>query len=304
MTTLSSFDLDFRYGYAGEQLVEELLTSGKTVEVKRDRRWHETGNLYIEFDCWYNSTQSWQPSGISVTKADYWAFVLEERLVENYKLSLKENNNEHFTTKEELKEFLSDGQSTLDWLKKNRKKYFSIRNTELVGIEIPILQPVLEDIPNVLMNGSIDFIIYEKNTESYTIYDIKTSTKGWSDYEKKDQTKINQILLYKRFYSKVMNVPEDKIDVKFFIVKRKVYQSPDYPIYRVQEFVPSNGKKKVEDAVKDLSLFIRECFTPDAKYKKDRLYPKNLNSCRTLRRSLQRIPKPSCDYFPDSHRTQ
>jgi len=206
--------------------------------------------------------------------------VLEERLVENYKLSLKENNNEHFTTKEELKEFLSDGQSTLDWLKKNRKKYFSIRNTELVGIEIPILQPVLEDIPNVLMNGSIDFIIYEKNTESYTIYDIKTSTKGWSDYEKKDQTKINQILLYKRFYSKVMNVPEDKIDVKFFIVKRKVYQSPDYPIYRVQEFVPSNGKKKVEDAVKDLSLFIRECFTPDAKYKKDRLYPKNLNSCK------------------------
>jgi hypothetical protein len=206
--------------------------------------------------------------------------ILEERLVENYKLSLQENNNEHFTTKEELKEFLSDGQSTLDWLKKNRKKYFSIRNTELVGIEIPILQPVLEDIPNVLMNGSIDFIIYEKNTESYTIYDIKTSTKGWSDYEKKDQTKINQILLYKRFYSKVMNVPEDKIDVKFFIVKRKVYQNPDYPIYRVQEFVPSNGKKKVEDAVKDLSLFIRECFTPDAKYKKDRLYPKNLNSCK------------------------
>jgi hypothetical protein len=81
MSTLSSFDLDFRYGYAGEQLVEELLTNGKTVEVKRDRRWHETGNLYIEFDCWFNSTQSWQPSGISVTKADYWAFVLEESVL-------------------------------------------------------------------------------------------------------------------------------------------------------------------------------------------------------------------------------
>jgi len=206
--------------------------------------------------------------------------LLEDRLVENYKLSLQENNNEHFTTKEKLKEFLVDGQSTLNWLKKNRKKYFSIRNTELVGIEIPILQPVLEDIPNVLMNGSIDFIIYEKNTESYTIYDIKTSTKGWSDYERKDQTKINQILLYKRFYSKVMNIAENKINVKFFIVKRKVYHNTDYPIYRVQEFIPSNGKKKVEDAFKDLSTFIRECFTVDAKYKKDRLYPKNLNSCK------------------------
>lgn len=81
MTTLSSFDLDFRYGYAGEQLVEELLTSGKTVEVKRDRRWHETGNLYIEIECWYNSTQSWQASGVAVTEADYWAFVLEESVL-------------------------------------------------------------------------------------------------------------------------------------------------------------------------------------------------------------------------------
>ena len=81
MSTLSSFDLDFRYGYAGEQLVEELLTNGKTVEVKRDRRWHETGNLYIEVECWYNSTHSWQASGIAVTEADYWAFVLEESVL-------------------------------------------------------------------------------------------------------------------------------------------------------------------------------------------------------------------------------
>ena len=81
MTSLSSFDLDFRYGYAGEQLVEELLTNGKTVEVKRDRKWHETGNLYIEVECWYTSTQSWQDSGIKVTEADYWAFVLEESVL-------------------------------------------------------------------------------------------------------------------------------------------------------------------------------------------------------------------------------
>ena len=68
--------------------------------------------------------------------------LLEDRLVANYKESITENKNEHFSTKEELKEFLSDGQLTLDWFKKNRGKYFSKKNTELVGIEIPILQPV------------------------------------------------------------------------------------------------------------------------------------------------------------------
>ena len=95
MTTLSSFDLDFRYGYAGEQLVEELLTNGKTVEVKRDRRWHETGNLYIEIECWYNSTESWQASGIAVTEADYWAFVLEESVLMIPTINVIQAINQH-----------------------------------------------------------------------------------------------------------------------------------------------------------------------------------------------------------------
>jgi hypothetical protein len=74
----SSFDLDFSYGQAGENLVEELLTQGKTIEVKRDRKWHSTGNVYVEVECWYMRTESWEPSGVMVTKAEYWAFVLEK----------------------------------------------------------------------------------------------------------------------------------------------------------------------------------------------------------------------------------
>lgn len=79
--TKSSFDLDFSFGREGEKLVEELLTGGRTIEVKRDRKWHQTGNVYIEVECWYVASQSWQPSGLSVTQADYWAFVLEEGVI-------------------------------------------------------------------------------------------------------------------------------------------------------------------------------------------------------------------------------
>jgi hypothetical protein len=206
--------------------------------------------------------------------------LLETRLIENYRTSLEENNGLHFSTAEQLKEFLGDGQATLDWFKKNRAKYFSKKNVHLVGIEVPILLPVTDEIPNVFINGFVDFILYDKELNKYTIYDIKTSTKGWSDYEKKDQVKINQILLYKKFYSKGMNVPEDDIDVKFFIVKRKVFSNPDYPTYRVQEFVPANGKKKVQDAYDSLTKFIKECFTPDAKYITDRVYTKNKDKCK------------------------
>ena len=72
----SNWDLDLRAGEAGESKVADLL-SLDTVEVKTDRRWWETGNVYIETECWYQSSQSWEPSGIRASKATHWAFVLQ-----------------------------------------------------------------------------------------------------------------------------------------------------------------------------------------------------------------------------------
>jgi hypothetical protein len=78
MATKSSFDLDFGFGRKGEQLVDELLTGGRTVEVKRDRKWFKTNNLYIETECYFQKTSAWTASGLGVTEAAYWAFVLQE----------------------------------------------------------------------------------------------------------------------------------------------------------------------------------------------------------------------------------
>lgn len=81
MAKFSDFDLDFSHGLTGENLVSDLLTGGLTVEVKTDRKWKNTNNLYIETECWYNGAGQWKPSGLSVTKAAYWAFVLEKGTV-------------------------------------------------------------------------------------------------------------------------------------------------------------------------------------------------------------------------------
>jgi hypothetical protein len=77
MSKLSDFDLDLSVGHEGESLVNQLLTNGKTIEVKTDLKWKNTGNLYIETVCWSHNNSEWYPSGISSTKAEYWAFVLE-----------------------------------------------------------------------------------------------------------------------------------------------------------------------------------------------------------------------------------
>jgi hypothetical protein len=77
----SDFDLDYGYGLQGENLVDALLRGANTVEVKRDRRWWDTGNIYIETECYFQTSQSWEQSGLSVTRAEYWAFVLESGVV-------------------------------------------------------------------------------------------------------------------------------------------------------------------------------------------------------------------------------
>lgn len=76
----SNWDLDYRHGLDGENMVANLLAI-ETVEVKNDRRWSETGNVYIETDCYYVNSQAWEPSGISISKASHWAFVLDEVVV-------------------------------------------------------------------------------------------------------------------------------------------------------------------------------------------------------------------------------
>ena len=192
----------------------------------------------------------------------------------------KENSAQgHFSNPEELTEFYEDAVDILYFVKRKRGLFFKRKNHELVGIEIPINGTIVEGFEFVKMKGFIDLVIHDKTLDKYTIYDIKTSTRGWSDYEKKDQTKVNQILLYKQFFSSLHKVPEDKIDVQFFIVRRKINENLEYAPKRVQEFVPSHGVRKVKSALEDLQNFVKNVFTSEGEYQ-EKTYFKNTAKCK------------------------
>lgn len=76
----SNWDLDLRDGMVGESKIADLLHLD-TVEIKTDRRWYETGNVYIETECYYVNEDAWKPSGIRVSQASHWAFVLEDSVL-------------------------------------------------------------------------------------------------------------------------------------------------------------------------------------------------------------------------------
>lgn len=215
---------------------------------------------------------------VSVTAADKIDLptYFKTRFIELY----KENSvASHFSNPEELSEFNDDAVAILNFIKRKRGLFFKRKNHELVGIEIPINGTIVEELKFVKMKGFIDLVIYNKILDKYTIYDIKTSTRGWSDYEKKDQTKINQILLYKRFFSALRNVPEDKIDIQFFIVRRKINENLEFAPKRVQEFIPSHGIRKVKSAFEDFQSFVNDVFNLEGGYQ-EKIYFKNIAKCK------------------------
>jgi len=222
-------------------------------------------------------------SGAAADRVDIEDF-FQTTFMEEYKKTLKENNGIHFSSASEMREYYDDGLAIIDYFKKNKSEYFSTRKWYLVGIEMPLVQPIDPDYPNVYLKGYIDFVLYNENANKVKIFDIKTSKNGWKDKEKKDELKMQQIILYKEYFAKQYNINPEQIDVEFFVVKRKLYENLDFPQKRIQIVEPASGKGKRNKAVTHITEFIRNVFNADGSFKKGEL--------------VKNVSKESCQWCP------
>ena len=205
--------------------------------------------------------------------------MLRTRMKRNFEDILKNNGGEMFCTEKDMVEFYMHGVEILKFIRKKRAQYFSKKGYELVGIEVPLNY----DLPNnIKFIGYIDVVIKDTVRDVIKIYDIKTSTMGWNKWMKADKNKTDQLLLYKQFYSKQFNHPMDRIEVEYFIVKRKLYENLDFPQKRVQKFAPANGKPSINQVVKRLDEFMTECFNSNGEYNTEHTYSKvaSKKNCR------------------------
>ena len=204
---------------------------------------------------------------------------LEDRLKKNFMEITQKNGGEEFCTKDQMVEFYEDGLKILEFFKKKRNQYFSKRGYELIGIETALNY----DLPkNIKFRGYIDLIIKDTVRNRIKIIDIKTSTHGWNKYQKADKNKTDQLLLYKKFYSQQHDVPMDRIEVEYFIVKRKLWENTDFPQKRIQTFIPANGTPSINKVNRRLDAFMEDCFTDDGEYRDDHTYSKlpSKKNCR------------------------
>ena len=186
--------------------------------------------------------------------------LLENKLREEYLIQYKKNKKQHFSSSEEIREFFDDGIKIFDYFKKNKGKYFSKKGWFLVGCEIPISIVPNNAYKNVIYNGFLDVVLYHEPTNTFQIIDIKTSTKGWNSYAKKDEEKQFQLILYKKYFAEQFGLSEESIDIEFLIVRRKIYEGGEYPQKRIQTFSPASGRNKTNKATNILNKFINEAF--------------------------------------------
>ena len=194
--------------------------------------------------------------------------MLRDKLIEQFKIA-KERDDKEPCTKKDLQEFFEDGVAIIDFVKKRRNDYFGKRGFKLIGCEVPIEVMLKKDIKMV---GYLDVVILDEIHNTIKIIDIKTSTRGWNKWQKRDENKTQQLLLYKQFYAEQYNHPVDKIDVEYFIVKRKLWENIDFPQKRVQKFVPASGTPSMNKVAKRLDLFLDTAFSDEGKHKTDKIF--------------------------------
>ena len=208
---------------------------------------------------------------------------LKDQMFNLYKEAV-EKMGEHFSNKFELGEFYEDGVAILDWFKRKRGQYFSRKNEELIGIEVPIYHPVADTNDKIMMLGYLDGVMRDKRTDKITIIDIKTSTMGWNKYQKADKNKTSQLVLYKKYFAEQYGYDPEKIDIKYMIVKRKLIEGAMFPQKRITEFSPASGKPTRNKLARSIDEFVKSSFKADGSYNLDREYPavagKNNKNCK------------------------
>lgn len=178
---------------------------------------------------------------------------------------------EGYISKEAMMEFYYDGKKINEWFKKHRTEFFNYKTEELVGIEFELNENLKEKLYFI---GFIDVLVRNKETGKVRIIDLKTSTRAWGSYKKNDENTTSQLVLYKNFYSRRLNLDVKKIDVEFIILKRKLQEDSPYPQKRITKFIPASGKPTINKVMMKFDAFVETCFDEQGNYNLEQFYPK------------------------------
>jgi hypothetical protein len=250
---------------------------------------HETIQTYLDILYCYGA-----PKADSMDKLGKFQEVFMREFEKNVKDGVV------FDDMDAIKEHIMHGKEIIEDILsyKNRAKYFPTQTLELIAIERELK---FELKPNILFTAFLDLVFKDKTTGKIKIIDIKTSSMGWNKYQKADPAKLDQLVLYKKYYAEKMNIKESQIEVVFLILKRKLMENVAFPQSRVQLVVPPSGVNTTKDLTTRFNEFVDTCFKSGGGYNTEANYPKNpgqrKKNCKycPFKEILRKDGTPVCD---------
>lgn len=199
-----------------------------------------------------------------------YEYFLKNKIMEEYSKEVKKFEK-HFSTPLELSEFYQDGIQIMKELVRDRNLYFTVnKDWEIVDFEYKINEELKY---NVYLWMFLDVVFRDKKTNKYQILDLKTSSRGWGYYDKNDKYKSAQLLLYKHFLSKKLDIKVGNIDTKFFILKRKLIPNDYFTPKRIQIYSPPQALVSVNKYVKEFNDFVNYCYNDLGVLNENNLFP-------------------------------
>lgn len=198
--------------------------------------------------------------------------MLLAHLITTFTNEKKKMKGKNPCTQAELGEFYIDGQNILHYFRGKLNKFYPKQGYELVDIEYRL---EVEVKPGVVFWGFIDVVLRDKISGKIIVIDLKTSTKGWSSYQKNDKHKTAQVLIYKKLYSEEKGIPLNEVTVEYQILKRKIDPNSQWPIPRISKFVPANGKPSVNKAWDSFMEFVDHVYDDGGIVREDSTYNAN-----------------------------
>jgi len=162
-----------------------------------------------------------------------------------------------FLTKADIKKYFVYGANGLDYLCKHVSDFITLKEYELVGIELPINRMMNDQ--GLVFVGRIDLLLKKKSDSRYWMIDIKTSSMGWPSKYKTDMTKTGQLLLYKQFYCEANNIDPDMVCTEFWVFRKRLPQS-DYPVPYIQRIRVASGGINTKRIITEVQEFVSKCY--------------------------------------------
>ena len=113
----------------------------------------------------------------------------------------------------------------------------------LVATEEALKEPITESrIPGYDFKGFIDLVLKDGQGH-YHVIDWKTCSWGWNARKKADILYVRQLVLYKYFYSKKLNLNPRTVSTHFGLLKRTAKKN------RIELFRVTSGERKTKNSL-------------------------------------------------------